>query len=124
MTANSRTGTIVALALAVVLGLAIGASGGIDRPEVAAVPAGSFIVGSDRGEREAAYRLDAGAYGHDLTCRGRWYEGEPPRQTLETSAFAITVTPITNAQYAPFVAATGRPAPDVDAETWAGYGLT
>ncbi len=123
MTANSQTGTIVALALAVVLGLAIGARGGIDRPEVAAVPAGSFIVGSDRGEREAAYRLDAGAYGHDLTRRGRWYEGEPPRQTLETSAFAITVTPITNAQYAPFVAATGRPAPDVDAETWAGYGL-
>ena len=38
-------------------------------------------------------------------------------------AFAITATPITNAQYAVFVAATGHPAPGVDAKTWSGYGL-
>jgi formylglycine-generating enzyme required for sulfatase activity len=106
-----------------VLAMILGACGGIDKPELAAVPAGSFIAGSDRSEREAAYRLDAAAYGHDLTRRGRWYESEPPRQTVETSAFAITVTPITNARYAPFVAAAGRPVPAVDAETWAGYAL-
>ena len=123
MTAEGRTGTAGALVLVAFLGLMAGARGAIDQPELAAVPAGAFIAGSDRGEREAAYRLDAGAYGHDLTRRGRWYEGEPPRQTAATSAFAITVTPITNARYAAFVDATGRPVPAVDAETWAGYGL-
>jgi formylglycine-generating enzyme required for sulfatase activity len=121
--AQRRTGTAVALVFAVLLGLMAGARGGIDMPEVVRIPAGSFIAGSDRSEREAAYRLDSAAYGNDLTRQGRWYEGEPPRQSFETPAFAITVTPITNAQYAPFVAATGRPAPDVDAETWAGCGL-
>jgi formylglycine-generating enzyme required for sulfatase activity len=123
MTAEGRTGTAGALVLVAFLGLMAGARGAIDQPELAAVPAGAFIAGSDRGEREAAYRLDAGAYGHDLTRRGRWYESEPPRQTAATSAFAITVTPITNARYAAFVDATGRPVPAVDAETWAGYGL-
>ncbi len=123
MTAVGRAGATVALVLAVVLGWMTEARGDIGEPAVVAIPAGSFIAGSDRGEREAAYRLDAAAYGHDRTRSGRWYEGEPPRQTLETSAFAITVTPITNAQYASFVTATGRPVPAVDAETWAGYGL-
>lgn len=123
MTANRRTGITVALVSVVVFGLMVGARGDIDTPAIVKVPAGSFIAGSDRSEREAAYRLDIGAYGHDLTRRGRWYEGEPLRHTLETPAFAITVTPITNAQYAPFIAATKRPAPNVDAGTWAGYGL-
>ena len=123
MKAVGRTGTAVAMVLALVFGLMAGARGGIETPGVVKIPAGAFIAGSDRSEREAAYRLDAGAYGHDITRRDRWYEGEPLRQTLETPAFVITVTPITNTQYAPFVVATGWPAPDVDAKTWAGYGL-
>jgi toxoflavin biosynthesis protein ToxD len=123
MTVQGRTDPTVALVFTAFLGSMAGACGGIDKPQVVAVPAGAFIAGSDRSEREAAYRLDSRAYGHDLTRRGRWYEGEPPRQTLETPAFAITVTPITNAQYARFVAATDRPVPDVDAATWADYGL-
>lgn len=87
------------------------------------IPAGPFVSGSDRAEREAAYRLDEAAYGHDRTRRGRWYEGEGRRRTVELPAFAITRTPITNAEYAEFVATTGRSAPDVDPGTWAGYGL-
>ena len=92
-------------------------------PALIHIPAGPFILGSDQAEREAGYRLDEAAYGHDITRQRGWYDSEPARQTAETSAFAITASLITNAQYAAFVAATGHPAPDVDAETWRGYRL-
>lgn len=95
----------------------------IGAPATVTVPAGPFIFGSDPAEREAAYRLDEGAYGHSRTRQGRWYESERPRTRIHGPAFAITATPITNAEYAHFVAATGHPAPGVDAKTWAGYGL-
>lgn len=92
-------------------------------PGAIGIPAGPFIAGSDRAEREAAYRLDEAAYGHAVTRRDRWYEDEPARTDRQTGAYAITRTTITNRQYAAFVAATGYPAPDVEARTWAGYGL-
>lgn len=92
-------------------------------PEVISIPAGPFIRGSDRAEREAAYRLDEAAYGHSVTRKNRWYEDEPPRGSATTQAYQISRNPITNAQYAAFVAATGHPAPDVDRATWRGYGL-
>jgi formylglycine-generating enzyme required for sulfatase activity len=92
-------------------------------PATVAIPAGSFVRGSDRAERDAAYALDEAAYGHDVTRRQGWYENEPERGEASISAFRITVTPITNRQYQPFIAATGRAAPDVDRETWRGYKL-
>lgn len=92
-------------------------------PETLAIPAGAFIRGSDRDEREAAYRLDEKAYGHDITRQNKWYESEINRQSVVTPAFEITRTPITNRQYAAFVRATGHPAPDVGRETWQGYRL-
>ncbi len=87
-------------------------------PETILVPAGPVIVGSDRAEREFAYRLDEAAYGHSRTREWLWYENEPRRQRKATRSFRITKTPITNAQYAAFVAATGHPVPDVDASDW------
>ncbi len=87
------------------------------------IPAGGFIQGSDRAEREAAYRLDEAAYGHDVTCKNRWYESEFKRGPAQTGAYAITATPITNAQYAAFIADAGHAAPDVDRATWRGFGL-
>ncbi len=92
-------------------------------PEVVPIPAGPFIAGSDRAEREAAYRLDEAAYGHDLTRQGRWYEGERERAVARTGAYAITRTPITGRQYAAFLAATGHRPPGVDEATWRGYRL-
>ncbi len=92
-------------------------------PETVSIPAGPFIEGSGRAERETAYRLDEAAYGHSVTRKQRWYEDEPPRREAETGAYAITRTPITNRQYRAFVQATGHPAPDVDPATWRGYGL-
>jgi len=92
-------------------------------PEVVPVPAGPAILGSDAAERETAYRLDEAAYGHSRTRQWGWYDDERPRGAVELPAFHITRAPISNAQYAAFVAATGHPAPDVTAEVWAGYRL-
>ena len=118
-------GWLVAIILAAA-GTALAATVGAGEPWVpptVAIAAGPFIAGSDRAEREAAYNLDEAAYGHRRTREWKWYEVEPPRENRETVAYAIARTPITNAQYARFVTETGHPAPDVDARTWAGYGL-
>ena len=111
------------LLLATVLPACAGEAAGPPLPELIEIPAGSFIAGSDRAEREAAYQLDEAAYGHARTRKGGWYESEPARGPLETGAYGITRTLITNAQYAAFVAATGHLVPDVDPQTWRGYGL-
>ncbi len=93
-------------------------------PETIPIAAGDFIIGSDRGEREAAYQMDELAYGHDATRKGGWYENEPTRRKATTAAFAITRNLITNADYAIFVRESGHRPPSVDAATWAGYGLS
>ena len=92
-------------------------------PAVIEIPAGRFIMGSDGAERETGYQLDENAYGHSRTRLRGWYEAEHPVRTIETGPYLITATPITNRQYAAFVAATGHPVPDVDPETWAAYKL-
>ena len=92
-------------------------------PETIGIAAGAFIRGSDRAEREAAYRLDEIAYGHSITRKNKWYESEFARGPLETHAFEITRTLITNRQYAAFIRATGHRSPDVDRKTWQDYGL-
>lgn len=92
-------------------------------PVVAEIPAGAFIAGSDSLEREAAYHLDEVAYGSPVTREQRWYDAERPHGQVQTPAYAIAVTPITNRQYAAFIAATGHRPPAVDQATWATYGV-
>jgi formylglycine-generating enzyme required for sulfatase activity len=115
--------TIASVAAAMLLLPLVETAEGATSPEVVSIPAGPFIAGSDRDEREAAYRLDEAAYGHGVTRSQRWYESEPPRHPAMTAAYFVTRTLITNGQYAAFVRATGHPWPDVDEATWAGYGL-
>jgi formylglycine-generating enzyme required for sulfatase activity len=125
MKAALSLGRLAALVLLLALVAACAADAGPDEPlpELVAVPAGAFIAGSDRDEREMAYLLDEAAYGHGRTREWKWYENEPARGPRETGAYWIARTPITNAQYAAFVAATGHRSPDVDPATWAGYRL-
>ena len=118
-------GFAAALALAAGFG-GSAAAGGTARPAtpaMVAIPAGPFIAGSDQAEREAAYRLDEAAYGHGRTREWGWYDDERRRGPVELGDFFITRAPITNAQYASFVAATGHRPPDVDRATWKGYRL-
>ncbi len=92
-------------------------------PATVVVPQGVFIMGSNDDEREAAYRMDEAAYGHSATREKGWYNREFFRREVETGAYNITLRPITNRQYARFVAATGHRAPDMDEATWKSYGL-
>jgi len=92
-------------------------------PDTILIPAGNFVAGSDQPEREYAYRLDEKAYGHDRTRKSGWYDRERARQSLYIDAYEITVTPITNQQYARFVAETGYRTPDVNQERWESFGL-
>ncbi len=94
-----------------------------DVPRVVRVWSGSFILGSDRTEREAAYRLDEAAYGHRVTRDQNWYESEPARREQSLGAFYVTATAVTNREYHAFVRETGHRPPDVDAPTWTGYKL-
>ena len=94
-----------------------------DPPQTVIIASGAFIMGSDRKERDAAYALDEKAYGHSATLNGRWYESETIRGQASTTGFVITRTPITNEAYALFVRESGYRHPQVDARTWAGYGL-
>ena len=114
-----------ALLLLAVSPLASRASSGAELvlPDVVEIPAGPFIMGSDAAERETGYQLDESAYGHSTTRLRGWYEAERQPGQVETGRFVITATPITNRQYAAFVAATGHPAPDVDRQTWDAYSL-
>ncbi len=92
-------------------------------PQTVRVAAGPFIAGSDSDEREAAYLLDEAAYGHSRTREFGWYDRERKRATYELTAYEITRTPITNAQYGEFIDDTGYRAPEVDKATWKGYRL-
>ncbi|MGH7186258.1 MAG: formylglycine-generating enzyme family protein [Pseudomonadota bacterium] len=101
------------------IGLVLAGGGvGSPAPGTVSIPAGAFIAGSDRAERDHAYALDRQAYGSDVTRQNRWYETERPRGTASTEAFAIMERPVTNAEYARFVRATGHRLPEVSESEW------
>ncbi|MCC0012173.1 MAG: SUMF1/EgtB/PvdO family nonheme iron enzyme [Rhodobiaceae bacterium] len=115
--------TIGFMALMVAAVLACGLPGHAAEIEVVTVPAGPFISGSDRAERDYAYKIDEQAYGHTITRDNTWYENDLPRAERSTGAFAIMKAPVTVAQYAEFIAETGHPAPQVSRQVWDSYRL-
>ncbi len=72
--------------------------GAVPKPEMIFIPAGEFLMGSDPGK-------DKGAF-----------DNEPPQHTLYLPEYYLAKTPVTNAQYAAFVQATGHDQP----HHWAG----
>ncbi len=66
-------------------------------------------------------RFDAGEYEIGAPARGFAYDNERPRHAVQLAAFEIDRAPVTNAEYANFVAATGAEPPlywERDGEAW------
>ncbi|MEM6590790.1 MAG: SUMF1/EgtB/PvdO family nonheme iron enzyme [Cyanobacteria bacterium P01_C01_bin.73] len=94
------------------------------QPGFVYIPAGAFIAGSDRAERDYAYQIsaEASADGPEAIAEAeanlrqrRWFEFEPERQTLTLSALCIAQQPVTNRDYQAFVQATGHRSPRISA---------
>ncbi|HUJ62091.1 MAG TPA: SUMF1/EgtB/PvdO family nonheme iron enzyme [Kofleriaceae bacterium] len=87
-----------------------------------AIPAGKFVAGSTPEEREAAYRDLAASSNIDTALQRRWFDAEEDRHMTYLPAFRIDLMPVTQAQYAEFVAAGQAPPPAIDAAGWAAQG--
>lgn len=88
------------------------------------VKAGTYILGSDRKERDYAYRISAAAAAQQpdeiakaeasLRRRG-WFDREPDRTVRSQPPVCMGKNLITNAEYQAFVQATGHRAPFISA---------
>jgi formylglycine-generating enzyme required for sulfatase activity len=86
-------------------------------PQQLFVPAGEFIMGSTREEREYAYRLDK-----EVTRAYGWYEKET-RRKVKSGDFCIDRYPVTNAQYKTFIEETGRSEPYISPQAYQRQGF-
>lgn len=102
-------------------------------PDFAFVSAGEFIAGSDRQERDYAYRISAEvSVGKDQGAgknaaeqakkmaeleqklsKKRWFESEQNRRVQTLPDFCISRNLVTNQDYQEFVVSTGHPSPDI-----------
>lgn len=96
------------------------------------VPAGEFIAGSDRAERDYAYQISAEVLADTPTAiadaearlrQSRWFEFEPNRQSLDLPAFCIHQQLVTNQDYQAFVVATGHRPPGISAADYQAQGF-
>ena len=86
------------------------------------VPAGEFVAGSDRAERDYGYRISAEAIADSEAAIARaeaslrakqWFEREASKATKNLSAFCIARNLVTNAEYQAFVSATDHRSPGI-----------
>lgn len=87
------------------------------------VPAGQFIAGSTIEERQQAYDDFQATAGKDTAREHHWFDGEEDRHVEQSAGFRIDLMPVTQAQYAEFVTATGAPAPAIDEAGWKRQGF-
>ncbi|MBI1929986.1 SUMF1/EgtB/PvdO family nonheme iron enzyme [Candidatus Poribacteria bacterium] len=85
--------------------------------EMVKIPAGEFLMGTDKSEIPGLvewakqYYPWGGPRFEDKTPQAGWFEVETPRHTVYLDDFYIDTCPVTNAQYRKFVQATGYPEP-------------
>jgi toxoflavin biosynthesis protein ToxD len=87
------------------------------------IPAGKYISGSTTEERQAAYDAYLETSGHDTAREKKWFEGEADRHVAMLDEFRIDLMPVTQVEYAEFVAAKLAPAPAVDQAAWQAQGF-
>ena len=76
----------------------------IDGSEMVLMPSGTYLMGST--PTQATALIDK-----DVRLSTDFFQAEHPQHSVSFSAFYIDRYPVTNAQYAAFVAATGYPTP-------------
>lgn len=86
------------------------------------VPGGNFVAGSDRAERDYAYRISAEATTDEPDAQAQaeqslrskgWFDREANRETVSLSAFCMARAPVTQQAYQAFVEATGHRSPTI-----------
>lgn len=96
------------------------------------VDEGDFIAGSDRTERDYAYRISAEGFADspdkvaaiETSYRKQgWFDREPDRQIENLPAFCMGKNLITNADYQAFVQATGYQSPGISAADYQEQGF-
>ena len=96
------------------------------------IEGGEFLMGSDRPERDYAYRISAEGRADtpeevpeaEAGFRKRgWFDREPERQTANLPAFCLGQNLITNADYQRFVQATGHESPGISAADYQEQGF-
>ncbi|ESA32368.1 sulfatase-modifying factor protein [Leptolyngbya sp. Heron Island J] len=101
-------------------------------PGFAYVGRGEFIAGSDRTERDYAYRISAEGFADspdevaaaEAGYRQRgWFEREPEQRTENLPSFCMSQHLITNTDYQAFVQATGHRAPGISAADYQQQGF-
>lgn len=118
----SRSGSAV---LPIVLA-AIVAGGGCESdparpipPGMVRVEGGTYLLGSPAEERERGYRNSP-----DVVRTQGWYDTwEADSHEVELTPFALDAMPVTQSDYARFVAETGHPPPAIDSVTYRGQGF-
>ncbi len=110
------------LGLSLLLGAAAGCQAEPSFPvgeEQVAFDGGRYPVGSDSAERELGYVLSPPA----VRVAG-WYEAwEGDSHTAQVAPFALDRAPVTQAEYAAFIAATGHRVPDISAAEYERQGF-
>lgn len=101
------------------------------------IPAGVFIYGSDRAEREYAYQISAMAIAQSSgntsaeaiaqadanLRRNRWFDREPRRQERSLPGFCLQRHLVTNSDYQAFVKATGHRSPYISEQDYQQQGF-
>lgn len=91
--------------------------------QLIAIPAGRYVAGSTPEERATAYDDYQATAGTDVARERRWFEREEERHIARLPAFRIDLLPVTQAQYAEYVAAGHAPPPAIDEAAWQAQGF-
>ena len=92
--------------------------------QLVVVPSGKYIAGSTPEERATAYDEFQSTSGQDGARTNKWFDREEDRHLVEKmGAFRIDLKPVTQVEYAEFVAAGKAPPPSIDEATWTKQGF-
>jgi toxoflavin biosynthesis protein ToxD len=87
------------------------------------IPPGQYIAGSTPEERVSAYDDYFETAGQDAARELKWFEHEEDRHIGKLGAYRIDLMPVTQVEYAEFVAAGSVAGPTIDEAAWRAQGF-